>query len=112
MDLVVTALGDQAELLHNVTPTASHWLMLRLVGTHSNRDALGAVVRLETPDGKTLWNHATTSVGFASSSDPRIHFGLGKSERINAVRITWPGGKTQTIRDLPIDRLITITEAR
>ena len=112
MDLVVTSLTDRAELLHNVTPTAGHWLMLRLVGTHSNRDALGAVVRLEISDGKTLWNQATTSVGFASSSDPRVHFGLGKSEKIDSVRITWPGGKTQAIRGVPIDRLITVTETR
>jgi tetratricopeptide (TPR) repeat protein len=112
MDIVVTALGDRAELLHNVTSAASHWLMLRLIGSRSNRDALGAVVQLETPDGKVLWNHLSTSVGFASSSDPRVHFGLGKSEKISTVRITWPGGKTQTIRDVPIDRLITITEAR
>ncbi len=112
MDLVVTALGDRAELLHNITAAANHWLILRLIGSNSNRDALGAVVRLETSDGKTLWNHVSTSVGFASSSDPRVHFGLGKSERISAVLITWPGGKTQTLRDVPVDRLITVTEAR
>lgn len=112
MDIVVTSLTDRAELLRNVTPTASHWLMLRLIGSSSNRDALGAVVALETSDGKTLWNHVSTSVGFASSSDPRVHFGLGQSEKISTVRITWPGGKTQTIRDVPPDRLITINEAR
>ncbi len=112
MDLVVTALGDRPELFHNVTPMTHHWLMLCLVGTHSNRDALGAVVQLETPDGKTLWNHVSTSVGFASSSDPRVHFGLGKSEKVSTVRITWPGGRKQTIRDVPVDRLITITEPR
>jgi len=112
MDLVVTALGDRAELLHNITPTANHWLMLRLIGSSSNRDALGAVVRLEAADGKTLWNHVSTSVGFASSSDSRVHFGLGRSEKISSVHITWPGGKTQTIRDVAVDRLITVTEAR
>jgi tetratricopeptide (TPR) repeat protein len=112
MDLVVTSLTDRAELLLNVTPTANHWLMLQLIGTSSNRDALGAVVQLETSDGKTLWNHVSTSVGFASSSDPRVHFGLGTSEKINSVRITWPGGKTQTIRHVPVDRLITLTETR
>jgi Flp pilus assembly protein TadD len=112
MDLVVTALGDRPELLHNITPTANHWLILRLVGSSSNRDALGAVVRLETSDGKTMWNHVSTSVGFASSSDPRVHFGLGKSDKISSVHIAWPGGKAQTIHDAPVDRLITITEAR
>jgi tetratricopeptide (TPR) repeat protein len=112
MDLVVTALGDRAELLHNVTPTENHWLMLRLIGSSSNRDALGAVVRLETADGKTLWNHVSASVGFASSSDARVHFGLGRSEKISSVHIAWPRGKTQTIRDVAVDRLITITEAR
>ena len=86
--------------------------MLQLIGTSSNRDALGAVVHLETSDGKRLWNHVSTSVGFASSSDPRVHFGLGTSEKINSVRITWPGGKTQTIRHVPVDRLITLTETR
>jgi enediyne biosynthesis protein E4 len=112
MDIIVTALGDRAELLHNVTPTENHWLMLRLIGSSSNRDALGAVVRLETADGKTLWNHVSASVGFASSSDSRVHFGLGRSEKISSVHIAWPGGKTQTIRDVAVDRLITVTEAR
>ncbi len=112
MDIVVTSLTDRAELLRNVTPTANHWLMIRLIGSSSNRDGLGAVVRLETSDGKTLWNHVSTSVGFASSSDPRVHFGLGQSEKISAVSITWPGGETQTIRDVPVDHLITVSEAR
>ena len=55
--------------------------MLRLTGRASNRDGLGTVVRLTLDDGRVLMNHATTSVGFASSSDPRVHFGVPPKPR-------------------------------
>jgi enediyne biosynthesis protein E4 len=111
MDLVVTALGDRPSLLRNVTPDAGNWLLVRLVGKRANRDGLGAVLTVETEDGKKLWNHATTSVGFASSSDPRVHFGLGDSRLIKRLVVTWPGGKVQRLENLPANQLITVVEA-
>ena len=75
MDAVVTCLNDKPEIWMNHSPGHNHWLMLKLVGTRSNREGLGAKIKV-TPDvGMPLYNHATTSVGFASSSDDRVHFG-------------------------------------
>jgi enediyne biosynthesis protein E4 len=111
MDLVVTALGDRPSLLRNVTAGAGNWLLVRLVGRAANRDGLGAILSVETGDGRRLWNHATTSVGFASSSDPRVHFGLGASNRVKSLEIVWPGGKTQILENLEVNQLLTVVEA-
>jgi hypothetical protein len=112
MDLVVTALGDRPELFHNVSPGAGHWLLVRLIGRSSNRDGLGAILRVETDDGHMLWNHATTSVGFASSSDPRVHFGLGRSSVVKSLEITWPSGKRQKLENLRANRVLTVEEVK
>jgi tetratricopeptide (TPR) repeat protein len=103
LDLVVTALGNRAALLHNVTPSAGHWLTLRLDGP-----SIGARVRVETSDGRALYNHATTSVGFASSSDPRVHFGLGESKQVRSVEIIWPSGRRQKLDNVEADRILTV----
>jgi tetratricopeptide (TPR) repeat protein len=110
LDLVVSALGERPRLFRNTTPEAGHWLLLRLVGRRSNRDGLGAVLRLEADDGRVQWNHATTSVGFASSSDPRVHFGLGRSARVRELRVRWPSGMLQSLRDVAADRILTVEE--
>jgi hypothetical protein len=109
LDLVVTALGDRPEIYRNRTE-GGHWLLVELEGRQANRQGLGAVVCVETEDGRKLWNHATTSVGFASSSDPRVHFGLGQSRRLNSVEVIWPGGKRQKVEKVEVDRVVTITE--
>jgi enediyne biosynthesis protein E4 len=108
LDLVVTALGDRPGLYRNETP-GGHWLLVRLIGREANREGLGAIVSVETEDGRTLWNHATTSVGFASSSDPRVHFGLGAS-RVKSLTIVWPGGKRQKVLNVEVDTILTITQ--
>jgi tetratricopeptide (TPR) repeat protein len=110
LDLVVTALGERVRLFRNVTSDPGHWLILSLVGKSSNRDALGTMARLETPDGKVQWNQSTPSVGFASSSDPRIHFGLGRENQIRRLEILWPGGKKQLLENLSADRIMTVEE--
>jgi hypothetical protein len=77
----------------------------------SNRAGLGARVKLVTPAGATQFNHATTSVGYASSSSPLIHFGLGREARVKVLEIRWPSGVTQVLKDLPADRIVEIKEA-
>ncbi|MSV27349.1 MAG: CRTAC1 family protein, partial [Bryobacterales bacterium] len=84
IDVVVTRLNERAELLRNVSPAANHWLGLRLVGTRSNRDGIGARIRI----GSQI-NHVTTSVGFACSSDKVVHFGLGGATTAELVEIEW-----------------------
>ncbi len=109
LDLVVTALGDRPEIYRNRTE-GGHWLLVELEGRQANREGLGAVLCVETEDGRKLWNHATTSVGFASSSDPRVHFGLGRSSGIKSLEIVWPSGKRQRLEKVEVDRVVKITE--
>ena len=81
LDLVVSVLGERPQLLHNVSDTANAWIALRLVGQASNREGLGARVQLGSQ-----WNHMTTAVGYASSSDYGVHFGAGQREDHRADR--------------------------
>ena len=110
LDLVVTALGGRAKVLRNVSTSAGQWLMLRLVGRTSNRDGLGTIVRATLDDGRVLVNHATTSAGFASSSDPRVHFGVPPNRRVTFLTLRWPSGTQQTIQHPALNRILTIEE--
>jgi len=86
--------------------------LLNLVGTKSNRMAIGAQILVTTEDGNSQWNQVTTSVGYASSSDSRVHFGLGENRRIKEIQIRWPGGTRQEIRNVDVDHVMTIEEPR
>jgi len=110
MDAVITVLNGPAKIFHNTTRNSNHWIMLKLTGTKSNRMAFGAKVRLTTPDGMVQYNHVTTSTGYACSSDPRVHFGLGRSAVAREIEITWPSGIHQVLHDVAADRIVPITE--
>ncbi len=109
VDVAMTALGKPAVVLRNVAGAGNHWLGLQLRGTRSNRDGIGAKVRIETAAG-TQWNHVTTSVGYASSSEKTVRFGLGRENRVKVVEVTWTSGVAQRLEDVAADRLVTITE--
>jgi len=118
LDLVVTALGERAKVLRNTSVSAGQWLMLRLVGRArpeqsrgaSNRDGLGTIVRATLDDGRVLVSHATTSVGFASSSDPRVHIGVPPKRSVTLLTLRWPSGARQTIQRPALNRILTIEE--
>ena len=110
LDLVVTALGDRPKLLRNLAASDGRWITLRLVGVTSNRDGLGTIVRVTRDDGQVLVNHATTSVGFASSSDPRVHVGLGRAASVARIELLWPSGVRQIIERPQLDTVLTIEE--
>lgn len=74
--------------------------------------AIGAQIRITTEDGNSQWNQVTTAVGYASSSDSRVHFGLGANRRIKEIQIRWPSGIKQEIHDVDVDRIMTIEEPR
>jgi hypothetical protein len=99
-------------VFRNVTETRNHWILLNLVGTKSNRMGIGAQIRLTTDDGRKLYNEATTSTGYAASSDPRVHFGLGASRVIREIEIRWPSGTRQLLHDVTADRVVEVTEPR
>ena len=107
IDVVVSALGEPAELWQNISPNRNHWLALKLVGTRSNRDGIGARIRLGDQ-----WNHVTTSVGYASSSPPTVHFGTGVVETIDRIEIKWPSGITQVLRNVSTNQLLEVHEPK
>jgi hypothetical protein len=71
---------------------------------------IGAKIRVTAADGSVQYNHVTTSVGYASSSDSRVHFGLGANAAAKEIQITWPSGIRQVLRDVAADRVVTVTE--
>jgi hypothetical protein len=109
VDVVVTALGRDAELWMNRSEGAGHWLEIALEGTRSNRDGIGARIKVITKN-LTQYNHMTTSVGYASSSDGPVHFGLGADDRADSIEIAWPSGTVQTLRDIPADQVLHAKE--
>jgi len=76
----------------------------------SNRDGIGAKIKLTTGSGAVQFNHVTTSVGYGSSSDRRVYFGLGKETKVISIEIHWPSGRMQVLRDVKVDREVTIRE--
>ena len=109
IDAVVSVLQGNAQYFHNISQNGNHWILLKLVGVKSNRMGLGAQVRITT-DAGVQYNHATTSTGYACSSDPRVHFGLGPSKTVKEIDIVWPSRIHQVLRNVPADQVVTITE--
>lgn len=112
IDMAVTVLNGPVKLFRNITQSDNHWILLNLVGTKSNRMAIGAQIQITTEDGKAQWNQVSTAVGYASASDSRVHFGLGSNRRIRELSIRWPSGIKQQLRNLEVDRVLTIEEPR
>jgi hypothetical protein len=109
IDVVVTALLQPAELWMNRTENDNHWLAIALEGTKSNRDGIGARIKVVTRAG-AQYNHMTTSVGYASSSHGPVHFGLGSELKAQLIEIHWPSGIIQRLRDVPADRIVKVRE--
>jgi hypothetical protein len=109
VDVVVTALGRDAEIWMNRSPKSGHWLDMALRGTKSNRDGIGARIKLTTRTG-AQYNHMTTSVGYASSSDGPVHFGLGAENQADLIEIHWPSGIIQTLQNVSADQVLKLTE--
>jgi hypothetical protein len=110
IDVVVSVLNGTAKVFHNTTRNSNHWLLLNLRGTKSNRMGIGAKVRVTAADGSLQYNHVTTSTGYASSSDSRVHFGMGASAVAKEIQIIWPSGIRQTLHNVAADRIVPITE--
>lgn len=110
MDLVVTALGEKPRILINNALSQNHWLLVQLRGHASNRDGIGARIKVTTESGRCLYNHVTTSVGFMSSSDRRAHFGLGKETVIAKMEIFWPSGIVQQLEHVKADQILKVEE--
>ncbi len=111
VDLVITGLGAPTRVLQNETANQNHWIILQLQGVKSNRMGLGARVQIVTDAGTSQYAEATTSTGYAASSDPRVHFGLGTSRMLGKVRIRWPSGIQQVLTNVPADQILKVSES-
>jgi hypothetical protein len=109
IDAVVTTNDGPAYVLHNETPTSNHWLTLKLVGHKSNRDAIGAEVKLITANGSQFAT-VTTASSYLSSSDKRVHFGLGAEAIAQTIEIRWPSGILQTLKNIKADQILQVDE--
>jgi hypothetical protein len=112
MDVAINNRGDYPMLLRNDQPhdaAGNHWLEILLIGTKSNRDGIGASLKL-IAGGATHVEQAKGGMSYMSASDPRIHFGLGKRGKIDALEITWPSGAVDRLKDVPPDKIIAVKE--
>ncbi len=108
VDAVVTTNDGPAYILRNETATRNHWLTLDLTGHTSNRDAIGAVIKVTTPQG-AQWVTVTTAGSYLSASDKRAHFGLGTAAMAD-IEIQWPSGIVQKMAGVTVDRLLRVDE--
>jgi len=111
LDVVVSAISAPAEIWMNQSPPGNHWIELALEGTKSNRDGIGARIKVTTKSG-AQYNHATSACGYASSSAGPVHFGLGAEKTAQLVEILWPSGVLQQLKDVAADRIVHVTEPR
>jgi enediyne biosynthesis protein E4 len=111
VDAVVSTNDGPAYVIHNETKTDNHWLTLELIGHKSNRDAIGAVVKIVTSKGPQ-WATVTTASSYLSASDKRLHFGLGADAGVQSLEVRWPSGIRQTLKDVHGDQFLKIEEPR
>ncbi len=107
----VVNLGARGTLVRNVSTDTGHWLELRLKGTKSNRDGIGARVTIFA-GGKQQMQERVASSGYLSQNDGRLHFGLGAAAVVDKMEIRWPSGREQTLEAVPADRVMTVEEPK
>jgi hypothetical protein len=109
LDILVNNNGETPQLLRNDGGNANHWLEILLIGTKSNRDGVGARVKLTAGD-LILYEQRKGGMSYQSAQDPRLHFGLGPHSNVDAVEILWPSGRATRLTSLRSDQIIAIKE--
>ncbi|HMI53809.1 MAG TPA: CRTAC1 family protein [Candidatus Saccharimonadales bacterium] len=109
LDAVVTTNDGGLHILKNETRTKNHWLTLKLRGHKSNRDGIGAEIKLVTGNG-AQWTTVTTAGSYLSSSDKRTHFGLGSESIAEQIEILWPSGIRQSLKNIRADQILNVEE--
>lgn len=110
IDVVVSAIGGPAKILYNTSTNKPHWIQIQLEGVKSNRDGIGARIKLTGPSGRVQHNHVTTAVSYSSASDKRVHFGLGADRHIREIEIRWPSGTVQVLKNVAADQILKVRE--
>ncbi|MGI8988338.1 MAG: CRTAC1 family protein [Bryobacteraceae bacterium] len=109
MDVVISNLDDRPNVLMNHQKNTNHWIVIRCIGTISNRDAIGARVAVTTESGTQIGD-VKSGCSYLSSSDQRVHFGLGRTERIQRLAIRWPSGKKTEMTNVSADQILQVHE--
>jgi len=109
LDIYIANLNSRGMFLRNNKGNQNNWLMLNLIGTTSNRDAIGARVKL-TSGGKSQTTQEKSTTGYLSQNDHRLHFGLAKNSTIEKIEIKWPSGKIQVLENVSPNQIITVKE--
>jgi hypothetical protein len=109
IDVVVTDLHGPITVWRNASPSPNNWLLVKTEGRVSNRDGIGAKLKVTTSAG-TQHNRVNTAVGYSSASDRRVHFGLGRETVVKELTVTWPSGIVQQLRDVPANRQLVVRE--
>ncbi len=109
LDILELNLNDRPRLLLNDGGNRKNWIMLHLIGTQSNRDAIGSMIKLTIGEiSQTKWKMSNT--GYLSQSDYRIHFGIGDNTQVDKIEIRWPTGKIHTLKNVKVNQTITVKE--
>ncbi|MFZ2341268.1 MAG: CRTAC1 family protein [Bacteroidales bacterium] len=109
LDVFIVNLNDKAVFLRNNKGNLNNWIILKLTGTTSNRDGIGARVML-TAGGRTQTAQKKSTTGYLSQNDPRMHFGLAQSSKVDKIEIIWPSGKNQILENLDANQILEIKE--
>jgi hypothetical protein len=111
IDIVTNNRDDYPSLLHNNCGNGNHWLTVFLIGTKSNRDGIGAALKLSA-EGEVHVEQVKGGMGYMSASDPRVHFGLGNRAKIDFLKINWPSGQVDYLTNVPVDQIIAVQEGK
>jgi len=109
IDVVILNSRRPARVLRNVSQTGNHWLQIELRGVKTNRDGVGARVRVAA-GGLVQIDEKHSGRGYQSHFGGRLHFGLGKQDRVDRIEVRWIGGGTDVFENVAADQLVTLTE--
>jgi hypothetical protein len=111
IDAYIVNLNDRGAFLRNNKGNQNNWISLNLIGTTSNRDGIGARVKI-TSGGKVQTSQKKSTTGYLSQNDPRMHFGLSKNDMVQKIEIRWPSGKDQILENIKPNQILNITEPK
>lgn len=109
IDILINSINGLPELLRADSNNQNNWIKIKTIGTKSNRDGIGARIKCVTEDGSQI-DEVRSGGSYYSQNDLRIHFGLGKQQRVKMLEIQWPSGQVETIKDIPANQIITVKE--
>jgi len=109
LEILVTHMNDSPSLIRHLSPNRTHSILVQTIGTKTNRDGIGTEVVVSAA-GLTQYDTVRSGGSYLSSSDLRLHFGLGTAEKVDRMELHWPSGEKQVLKDLPVDRLFIVKE--